>query len=133
MGYLDGAIAEAIYAGFKGKLLSGVIRQVVTPASGGLDELGDPQDGVPTDTACQGFVDNYSDHTKALAGISQTDVKCCLFAKSMPGLKPTKDSTVKFVRAGVAEWYQLRERIMIDPAGALWECQAYKLPQEPAG
>jgi hypothetical protein len=133
MGLLDTQIADAIYKGFKGKLLNGVIRQVVTPASGSLDELGDPQAGDPIDTDCQGFTENYSAYHRAQAGIPQTDLKVNLFARSMPGITPSKDAVVKFVRAGVDEWYQLRGPREIDPAGALWVCQAFALPQEPYG
>lgn len=127
-GILDGSLADAIYKGFKGKLLTGSIRQLVTPESGGLDSFGDPQDGVPVYTALEGFAEDYDDAFRARAGIPQTDVKVNVFAKSIPGIVPSKDDIVRLRQAGVDTWYQLR-RAKIDPAGALWECQAFVVPE----
>lgn len=130
MGILDGSLASSIYKGFKGKLLTGSLRQLVTPESGGLDEFGDPQDGTPVYTAIEGFVDDYDDAYRARAGIPDTDTSVNIFAKSCPGVTPTKDDICRMRQAGVDTWYQLR-RVKVDPAGALWVCQAFVIP-EPA-
>lgn len=133
MGLLDGDISAKVYAAFKGKLLSGVIRQVTAPVSGSLDEFGDPQAGVPLDTPCEGFTDEYSDFFRAQVGIPDNDIKVMIFAKSIPGIVPSKDACVGFARGDVVEWHQLRGPRKLDAAGALWECQATRLDQEPRG
>jgi hypothetical protein len=126
VGILEGSLAEQIYKGFKGRLLSGIIRQRAVPTSGALDTYGDPIDLAPVDTALEGFTEDYDDAFRARAGIPGTDLKVNIFAKSCPAITPGKDDLVKFTRAGVAEWYQLR-RVKVDPAGALWECQAFRI------
>lgn len=119
MGLLDGQIADLVYAGFKGKLLSGTLSK---DAPGGtLDSLGDPTTETTTGYACQGFVDGYSDMYRAQAGIPQEDSKVSIFAKSLPaGVRPGKDDRVTI---GGDIW-QIRN-VKTDPATALWECQAY--------
>lgn len=127
MGFLDGSLAQSIYDGFKGRLLTGTIRQSAAPDSGVLDDRGDPIDTVETDTALEGFTENYDDAFMARAGIPGTDLMVNIFAKSCPSITPGKDDRVAMVQAGVTTWYQLR-RAKIDPAGALWVCQAFKIP-----
>lgn len=127
MGVLDGPLATAIYKGFKGKLKKGVLRQMQFPDSGAQDDLGDDIDGAPVDYKFEGFTDNYSDFYKAQAGIPDTDLKVCIFAKSMPDhVRPGKDNKA---RVGTV-WYQLRAA-KVDPAGALWECQAFEIEAQP--
>lgn len=128
MGLLDGQLAQAIYDGFKGKLLKGSLRREVIGDSSGLDELGDPVAAQPTTWGIQGFTDEYSDFFKAQAGIPTSDLKVCIFGKSLPaGVRPQKDDKVSFVQAGVSTWYQLR-KATTDPATALWTCQGYVIP-----
>lgn len=129
MGLLDGGLATSIYRGFKGRLLSGEIRQYVAPQSGGHDEFGDPAATlVPVDTAIEGFTEDYDDAYAARAGIPGTDFKVNIFAQSAPAITPGKDDTGYFTRAGVKEWFQLRE-VRTDPAKALWTCQAFSIPE----
>lgn len=128
MGLLDTQLRDAIYAGFKDKLLSGVIRQYSEPASGALDEYGDPIDVAPTDTDIQGFVDEIDDRYRAQAGIPEEDVLVNIFGGSATSVTPAKDDVVRFTRNSVATWYQLR-RVKVDPAGALYTCQAYVIPE----
>lgn len=120
MGLLDGDIAKAIFAGFKGKLLAGEVRR--ESAAGGLDEHGDPVAVAVSYTAMEGFTDEYSDFYRAQLNIPDTDLKVNIFAQSAPGFEPTKDDKVRFG----SKWYQLR-KIKVDPAGALWECQAFEI------
>lgn len=120
---LEGGIAKAIFAGFKGKLLKGTLRRSGVAASGGLDARGDPIVGEPETWGCEGFVDNYSAFTRAQAGIPETDLKVCIFASSLPaGVQPRREDKV-LMRA---KWYQLRD-VGADPAQALWECQAFEV------
>jgi len=126
MAILDGDIASAIFKGFKGKLLTGLIRQRTVPSSGALDQYGDPIDLEATDTAIEGFVENYDDAYRARAGIPETDLQVNIFAKSAPAITPGKDDIVKFTRGTVDTWYQLR-RVKTDPALALWQCQAFEI------
>src|SRR4051812_19071022 len=81
-GLLTGELAKAIYAGFRGKLLKGALLRY-TPSTD-LDDLGDPDSFTQQSWACEGFVDNYSAHTKAAASIPASDSKVCIFGKSLP-------------------------------------------------
>lgn len=121
MGLLDGPLAESIYQGFKGKLLTGSIRQRAPAESTALDEYGDPLDLIPTETDIEGFAENYDALYLARSGLPTDSVKVNFFAKSAPGITPSTDDLVRLRQAGVDTWYQLR-RVKIDPAGVLWEC-----------
>jgi hypothetical protein len=132
VGLLDGDLARAIYAGFKGRLLVGRLLRIAPAPSAGLDALGDLQSPGLVAYRLEGFTDQYSDFSRATAGIPDTDVKVCIFGASLPaGIRPLKDDRVAFTRKGVESWYQLR-RDATDPAEALWECQAYAIepPEE---
>jgi hypothetical protein len=117
---LTGQLAKAIFAGFKGKLLSGTLRQ---QSAGGVDQWGDPIPGTVSLYGCEGFTDEYSDAFRVQAGIPETDLKVCIFGQSLPaGVQPTKDNQAQFR----GQWYQLR-KIKVDPAMALFECQAFRI------
>jgi hypothetical protein len=132
VGLLDGQLAKAIYAGFKGRLLTGRLLRVAPIAADGTDEDGDAASVTPALYGLEGFDDRYSDFSRATAGIPDTDVKVCIFAASLPaGVRPLKDDKVALRRAGVDRWYQLR-RDATDPAEALWECQAFELEGPPS-
>lgn len=127
MGVLDGQLANAIFAGFKGRLSKGRLLRI--SGETGVDDMGDATGGTPTLTPLEGFEDKYSDFFRATAGIPDTDLKVCIFGASLPaGVRPTKDDKVALTRAGVETWYQLRKD-GVDPAGALWECQAFVIPK----
>jgi len=128
MGLLDGDLAASIYEGFKGRLLSGTFYQRRIPDSGGLDQLGDPQDLGYDDFKCEGFVDDYSAFTRAQAGIPDTDLKLCIFAESMPGVVPEQANFAVLNTKLGPKWYEVRKRAT-DPAVALWECQAFEIPE----
>ena len=120
MGLLDGAIAKAIFDGFKGKLLKGTLRRRTAVVAVGLDERGDAISTTTTDYACEGFVDEYSEFFRATAGVPDNESKVAIFAKSLPsGVRPLKDDLVLFG----GQWWQLKT-VNVDPATALWECRA---------
>lgn len=122
-GLLDGQLASAIYAGFKGKLLKGTLRRRAVDETQGLDALGDPRGVTVTDYPCQGFTDNYTEFFRATFGVPDTDLKVCIFSKSLPvGVRPLKDDLVQFQSV----WYQLKT-VGTDPATALWECRASRV------
>jgi hypothetical protein len=120
---LDGIAAE-IHKGFTGKLHAGTLfRQT---AGGVNDEYGDPITPVPTEYLFEGFVDDYDDRYRAVAGISVGDVSVNIISGSIT-TSPQKDDTVVFTngpRAGVV--FQLRNR-RTDPAQALWTCGAFRV------
>lgn len=120
MALLDGDIAKAVFAAFKGKLLTGELRRETPNAV--LDEYGDPTDPAISYFAIEGFTDEFSDFYRATVGIPDTDLKVAVFAQSSPTLTPNKDDKVRFG----TRWYQLR-RVKTDPATALWECQAFEI------
>lgn len=120
MGILTGDIAKKIFQGFKGKLLTGILRHA--EPQGALNSYGDSTSQTTTDYDIEGFVDQYTAFFKSQAGIPDTDLKINIFAQSIPGVTPTKDDKAQFL--GV--WYQIR-RVSVDPATALFECQAFKI------
>lgn len=121
-GLLEGQIAKAIYAGFKGRLLKGKLYR--TPAPSSVDGLGDPIPSTPTIHNIQGFWDEYSRFDRAQGGIPDTDSKVCIFAQSIPGLEPISTDVIHFPSKG---WFQVRT-VRVDPATALWECQSFLRP-----
>lgn len=125
MGLLDGQIAAAIYAGFKGKLLKGQLRRVTVSESGGLDDLGDPLARSISYFPFEGFDDGYDAAYMARAGIPIGDSKVSAFAKSL-GTRPQKDDKLELPK-GSGTWYQVR-KVDSDPATALWVCQSYSIP-----
>jgi hypothetical protein len=130
MGILDGSLAQSIYDGFKGQLLTATYRERVVPDSGGTDELGDPQDVADVEHDCEGFVDLYSATTRAQAGIPATDLQLNIFAKSMDGVVPQRDGIFEITgpvgSIYLGKWYQVRNRD-VDPAGALWQLQSFEI------
>lgn len=123
-GLLDGQIADAIFKGFKGKLLKGTLKRVAPDEGAGLDQLGDPQGITETTWNCEGFVDNSSRGRKTQDGVPDHTVKICIFAKSLPaGVRPELDDLVQFPRTS-GPWYQLQTPAETDPATALWEARA---------
>lgn len=130
MGILDGSLAQSIRDGFKGQLLTAIYYASSVPASGGKDALGDPTSVARVPHDCEGFVDLYSVTTRAQAGIPETDLKVCIFAKSMDGVTPERDGLVEITGPATSiyagKWYQVRKQ-GIDPAGALWELQSFEV------
>lgn len=123
MGLLDGDLRDSIFAGFQGKLKTGTLYERTIPESGGLDELGDPLDVASSPThAIEGFTDNYSAFTRAQAGFPETDLKLCFFGATIPGIEPQRGWVAKLG----TEWFQIRNA-EVDPAGALWTCQSFKI------
>lgn len=128
--FLDG-MAGSIYAGFKGKLRSGVIRRLA--GGDGLDGHGRPQGQAPTLHKLEGFQDDYSDFTRANSGIPANAVRVNIFAASIqPALNPSKDMLVRLdypAASGAparSQWFKLLGADT-DPATALWVCPAFKV------
>lgn len=131
--FLDGPLAAALYAGFKGKMRAATLRKTVIPTSGGLDGRGDPLTTTGVRYGCEGFTEDYSELYKTQAGIPATDLKVCIFAASLQaGIAPAKQDQVMITGPlpGGSNWYQIRD-VRTDPATALWTCQAFLCP-EPA-
>lgn len=128
VGLLDGDLRDAIYQGFRGRLLSGALRRPAIPTSTNLAPNGDPLDsGYDDDVPIEGFNDQYSAFVRAQPGFPQTDLKLCIFGGSAPNLTPKANDLVRWDRPTGAQWFRLREgdgAIRVDPATALWECQA---------
>lgn len=111
-------IPSQIYAGFKGKLRTGVLYRNVRT---GVNEYNDPIYS-ETEYAIQGFEDNFSDVRRALAGIPATDVQINIFAASTT-ITPQKDDEVRFTGS---KRYKLRD-VQTDPASALWTSAAFEV------
>lgn len=117
---LETQVRDAIYKGFKGKLLTGTLRRV-TPSST-LDADGDPITTTAATYSFEGFVDTYSEFYRAKVGIPDTRVKVVIIAGSL-SVVPLKDDQV-LVRD---KWYQVLENAT-DPALATWELPAFEIP-----
>lgn len=126
---LEGSLARQVFAAFRGKLLKGYLRRMVS-LGGEPDEYGDVTVSVfPQVWSLEGFEDTYDDRYRAVAGIPETDVRVSVFAQSLPaGISPRKDDMVGLIRNGVTNWYQLRT-VQTDPAQAMWTCQAFAVPE----
>ena len=115
--FLAGSLANAIAAGFRGKLLPGTLRKVTTASR---DSKGDPVT-TTADYAVQGLQDTYSAIMRKMAGIPETDVKLLLIA-GLCGAAPAIGDKVQMN----GQWFQVRD-VSIDPASATFECQSYKV------
>lgn len=120
-GLLEGQIAGAIYAGFKGRLLRGTFRRSESTT---VDGLGDDVAPTITRTGCEGFVDESAFLLKPVAGIPETDAAVCIFAKSIPAIEPRPGDTIGMR----GQWWQVR-KVMVDPAKALWSCAAFAIKE----
>lgn len=128
MGLLDGDLARTVYAAFRGKLKSGVLRITDVPDDAVLDDYGDAL-GTPRDLPIEGFTENYDAAYAARAGYPRTDLVVNIFAQSIPGIEPPKDAKVGIGPAGARQWYQIREA-KTDPATALWQCRSFAIPDQ---
>jgi hypothetical protein len=121
--FLAGSLANAIAAGFRGKLLPGTLTKNTTTSR---DSVGDP---VVTTASydVQGLVENYDAVMRAKAGIPATDSKITLIA-GLCGAAPSIGDQITF-NSGVYSGQSWRVRdVAIDPAGATFEAQSYKAP-----
>lgn len=119
MSLLEGQIANQIFNGFKGKLLTGTLTRNVP--TGATDSNGDAVTS-ETNYSCEGFVSSYEETFRARAGIPETDSKVNIFGKSID-VEPKKDDIVTF---NAGEYWKVR-RVKVDPAGALYVCQSYRI------
>lgn len=116
---LEGALAKAIYSGFRGKLLKGVLSRSIP--GGTLDSNGDPTATTTVTFTLEGFVENFTAFYRAQAGIPDGDVSILILAQSLNTV-PTKDDRVQFR----GTWYQLRQQVEQDPANATYRWSGYK-------
>jgi len=115
--FLAGSLANAIAAGFNGKLLPATLRKVTTT---GRDSKGDPVTST-ADYAVQGLQDSYSAYFRAGAGIPDDDVKLLLIAR-LCGAAPAIGDSIN-INGG---WFQVR-KVAFDPASATYDCQCFKV------
>lgn len=125
MGLLDGSLKKAIAKGFKGKLLKGTLSR---PTAATTNAMGDAVPGTPVVFAVEGFVDGYSEFRRRIAGIPEDDMRIILIAGLIkPETRPLKDDEVVFSSGDFAGMKFKLRRDGTDPAGAAWECPAYKV------
>lgn len=121
---LESKIKDQVAAAFKGQLLTGTLRRVVSTS---LDSLGDPVPGTATTYSFDGIRESFSAAYAAQAGIPITDVKILVIAGSL-SVNPKKDDQIKIE----GQWHTVREVLGVDPAGATFELQAYEI-EDPTG
>jgi hypothetical protein len=126
VGLLDGGLAKSVYEGFRGKLLPGSLIKTAAPVGAALDSHGDPVSTGAVTVLVEGFSEHYSAFVRATAGIPATDLKLNLFGAplSAAGVVPFKGDVCSLTRNGVPTWYLITGKCEVDPAGALWVCQA---------
>lgn len=126
VGQLDGQIARLVNQGLKqgGITQQGTItRQLFT---GSFDSNGDPELGSTISYTFNGFVEEYSEYTRAAAQIPQEDAKLNILAASLgTGVKPFKSDDV-IIRG---ERYIIKQ-VDTDPAKALYVCRATRINTE---
>lgn len=115
--FLAGSLANAIAAGFNGKLLPGTLRKVTTTSR---NSYGDPITST-ADYAVQGLRDSYNAFYRAGAGIPDDDVKILLIAR-LCGAAPAIGDRIN-INDG---WFEVR-KVSLDPAGATYECQSFSV------
>jgi hypothetical protein len=116
--FLAGSLANAIAAGFRGKLLPGTLRKETAVSR---DSVGDPV-VTTADYAVQGLQETYGALIIAAGGIPSTDIKLLLIA-GLCGAAPAIGDKVQMN----GQWFQVRN-VNIDPAGATYECQSFRVP-----
>lgn len=115
---LESQIAQAVAAGFKGKLLTGTIRRETVQS---LDDNGDPV-VTNTDYSFEGIRDSFSAYFAATAGIPLTDARILIIA-GLTAVVPSKDDKIK-IGGG---WYQVRRVVEVDPATATYTLAAFAI------
>ena len=115
-------LASTIYRGFRGRTFSGVLTRPV--ASSTKDAHGDAVPGTPLTYTFEGFTDEYSDATRARAGIPEDDLMLCIFAASMDVPPQQDDRAVLSGGPNSGQTLVIRSA-KTDPAGALYTCRAY--------
>jgi len=117
---LESAIKDKIYAGFKGKLLTGSLRREAV--SGGLDDYGDPVATTATTFSFEGIRETFDAAYRKRAQIPDTDVKVLIIAGS---LSVTPKQGDKVLIRDV--WHEVRRILAIDPANASYTLQAFEI------
>lgn len=119
--FLD-AIPKQLNAAFKGKskLRTGTLRRE-TPVTSDLDGHGDAVNTTVQTWGFEGFRDRYSERTRAVSQIPDTDLQVNILAGSTTA-RPQKGDAAKID----GEWYELIT-VETDPAEALWVCQGHPI------
>lgn len=115
---LESQIAKAIFKGFKGNLLKGVLTR--TTPGGTLDSHGDPTGVAVTTFGFEGFAENFTAFYRAQAGIPDGDVSILILAQSIKTVPTTEDRVT--LRGAT---YQLRKLVEQDPANATYKYSGY--------
>jgi len=123
---LDGAIRREVGRAFRGQLKVGQLRREVSST---VDANGDLVPATPTLYRFEGIREFFSVFSRAQAGIPDTDVKILFILdlitpRTHPRTVPIKDDKVHIERT----WYQIRQILEIDPAGASMSVQAFLIP-----
>jgi hypothetical protein len=123
--FLEGQLANAIYNGFKGKLLKGTLTRMV--GGTGTDEFGDPVGATSQLFPFEGMTDTFSAMFRAQAGIPETDIKVLIIAKSIT-TEPKNDDKLSITNAqSGTKNLQVRKIVEIDPARATYTLQCYEV------
>lgn len=113
---LEGAIAKAIYAGFKGRLKTGTLRRF---SGSGVNSLGDLISSGSTDYTFTGIRETKESQFAGMenqsegAGIKTTRVEVLILLESI-SVVPQPDDYI-FIES---QWHQVRKVLERDPAGA---------------
>jgi len=116
--FLQNQLRNQLAAGFKNKLLSGILTRSQATT---LDSYGDPVSSTSETFKVEGFPSQYEEYFRAKFGIPDTDLKIVLIAGNCE-TRPNKDDVISFRE----KTYRLRS-VKVDPAEATYVCQAYEI------
>jgi hypothetical protein len=111
---LQGALAAQIYKGMKGLFLDATY---TVDVPGTITDPADPPAPTPTDYACKGIVEKYSDYFRANSLVDAKDRKVLILAGSL-AVKPVPNARVTIGGVTFAII-----KVDTDPATAVWEIQ----------
>lgn len=117
---LEGQIARAIAAGFKGKLRKGSLRRELPGV--GVDQSGDANPGTVVTFRFEGIREDYSAIYRAQGGIPETDYGVLIIAGLIKTV-PKRGDQIYLQQ----QWGQVRKISDIDPATATYQLQCFEI------
>lgn len=118
MGNPLSGLAATINGAFKSIFFDAVLTRYVVQQTSPAFDPADPPSPTPIDYPCKALRDSYSAYDKANSNIGTGDVKMLILANSI-STKPVENDVITYKGAKFSV-----VRSDIDPADAVWICQA---------
>lgn len=121
---VNNLLRREIAKGFKNQLVKGVLRRELAST---VDQFGDPVVGSFTDHSFEGIRDSFNRRFAVQAGIPITDVKILIIG-GLIDVTPQIDDKIRIRDStGLDKWHQVRTVLVVDPANAHYELQAFEI------